>query len=148
MLSKSFGAALGVLSTGAVIVGGVPEEASATYSAYTAREKDWEERKETGDIRVSSARDLRAQLRDIVPQNSEGSKVFCPNGPSSAVSPLMENKCNDQLAMPSVYGRTADAAGNSVPGFNGGKYGPVGGGSIAVGSGVDAIGGFPTYKPY
>ena len=33
------------------------------------------------------------------------------------VSPLMENKCGDRMAMPSVYGRADDAMGNSVPGF-------------------------------
>ena len=51
--------------------------------------------------------------------NSEGSKIFCPNGPSAAVSPLMENKCGDRLALPSVYGRTDDVLGNSIPGFGG-----------------------------
>ena len=49
--------------------------------------------------------------------NDEGSKIFCPNGPSAAVSPLMENKCGDRQAMPSVYGRTQDTMGNSIPGF-------------------------------
>eukprot|EP00567_Pseudictyota_dubia_P011416 CAMPEP_0197443608 /NCGR_PEP_ID=MMETSP1175-20131217/9307_1 /TAXON_ID=1003142 /ORGANISM="Triceratium dubium, Strain CCMP147" /LENGTH=212 /DNA_ID=CAMNT_0042974269 /DNA_START=125 /DNA_END=763 /DNA_ORIENTATION=- len=147
MLSKSFGIAAGIMS-GAAVVASCPEEASATYSAYAAREKDWEERKASGEIQYSTARDLRAQLREIVPQNSEGSKVFCPNGPSAAVSPLMENKCNDRLAMPSVYGRTSDITGNSIPGFSGGKYAPVGAGTITVGSGLDATGGFPTYKPY
>ena len=36
------------------------------------------------DINISSARDLRSQLREIAPMNNEGSKLFCPNGESSA----------------------------------------------------------------
>lgn len=75
------------------------------------------------EIQFSSARDLKKQLREIAPMNSENSKVFCPNGPSSAVSPLMENKCGDRMATPSVFGRTEDIVGNSIPGFSGGKYG-------------------------
>lgn len=51
--------------------------------------------------------------------NDEGSKIFCPNGASAAVSPLMENKCGDRQALPSVYGRTEDSMGNSIPGFSG-----------------------------
>ena len=95
------------------------------------------------DIKISSARDLRNQLREIVPQNSEGSKIFCPNGPSAAVSPMMENKCGDRMATASVFGRTEDTVGNSVPGFNGGKYPGVGGGT----SGLAAAetGGFLSY---
>jgi hypothetical protein len=31
--------------------------------------------------------------------------------------PRMENKCGDRLAAPSVYGRTQDVVGNSIPGF-------------------------------
>jgi hypothetical protein len=69
------------------------------------------------DIKISNARQLRAQLREIAPMNNEGSKIFCPNGASAAVSPLMENKCGDRQALPSVYGRADDAMGNSVPGF-------------------------------
>jgi hypothetical protein len=46
------------------------------------------------------------------------SKIFCPNGPSAAVTPLMENKCGERLATPSVYGRTQDIVGNSIPGFS------------------------------
>ena len=45
--------------------------------------------------------------------------MFCPNGPSSAVTPLMENRCGERQALPSVYGRSDDAMGNSVPGFGG-----------------------------
>ena len=95
------------------------------------------------DIKVSTARDLRNQLREIVPQNSEGSKIFCPNGPSAAVSPLMENKCGDRMATASVFGRTEDTVGNSIPGFTGGKYPGVGGG----GGGLAAAeaGGFLSY---
>ena len=36
------------------------------------------------EINISSARDLRSQLREIAPMNNEGSKLFCPNGESSA----------------------------------------------------------------
>ena len=32
----------------------------------------------------------------------------------------MENKCGDRQALPSVYGRTEDIMGNSIPGFAGG----------------------------
>lgn len=99
-----------------------PESAQASYSAYSRREQDWQERSSKGEIQVKTARDLRAELAEIVPQNSEGSKIFCPNGPSAAVSPLMENKCGDRQAIPSVYGRTEDVVGNSIPGFNGGRY--------------------------
>lgn len=69
------------------------------------------------EIKFSSASSLRAQLREIAPMNDEGTKIFCPNGPSAAVSPMMENKCSDRQALPSVYGRTDDAMGNSIPGF-------------------------------
>ncbi len=72
------------------------------------------------EIQFSNAAKLRAQLREIAPMNDDGrSKIFCPNGTSSAVSPLMENKCGDRQALPSVFGRTDDAMGNSVPGFGG-----------------------------
>ena len=69
------------------------------------------------EVKYSNARQLRQQLREIAPMNDEGSKIFCPNGASAAVSPLMENKCGDRQALPSVYGRADDAMGNSVPGF-------------------------------
>uniref|UniRef100_A0A7S1GFT0 Uncharacterized protein n=1 Tax=Skeletonema marinoi TaxID=267567 RepID=A0A7S1GFT0_9STRA len=94
------------------------QPAEATYTGYTQREQDWEDRQKKGEIKISSASSLRAQLREIAPMN-EGTKIFCPNGSSSAVSPLMENKCSDRLALPSVYGRSDDAMGNSVPGFGG-----------------------------
>mmetsp|Transcript_9948 Transcript_9948/g.12534 ORF Transcript_9948/g.12534 Transcript_9948/m.12534 type:complete len:207 (-) Transcript_9948:194-814(-) len=117
------------------------QPASATYSAYTNREKDWQERKESGDIQYSNARDLRRQLAEVAPMNTAKSKVFCPNGPSAAVSPLMENKCNDQLAMPSVFGRADDVMGNSIPGKN-----PVIN-SVAGTTALSAdIGGFPSYS--
>ena len=78
--------------------------------------------------------------------NTEASYKFCPNGPSSNVSPLMENKCGDRLAAPSVFGRTDDIAGNSIPGFtNGGRYPsgvPGGTGSLSANP---EIGGFPKY---
>lgn len=98
-------------------VGSLPEEASASYKAFENREADWEARKDKNEIKYSNAGALKAQLREIAPMNSEGSKIFCPNGPSSAVSPMMENKCSDQLAAPSVYGRYNDALGNSIPGL-------------------------------
>jgi len=140
MLSKSFAAILGA---GAVIVNR-PDEVSASYSAYAAREKDWSDRKSSNDIQVSSARDLKAQLQEIAPMNSEASMKFCPNGPSSAVSPLMENKCGDRMATPSVFGRTEDVAGNSIPGMNGRYPSGVPGGTGAL-SANPAIGGFPKY---
>ena len=80
---------------------------------------------------ISNARQLRAQLREIAPMNDEGSKIFCPNGASAAVSPLMENKCGDRQALPSVYGRADDAMGNSVPGFAVGSA-DGGGGSASL----------------
>lgn len=95
-----------------------PEPAHATYSAYSRREEDWQNRQENGEIRISTAKALRSQLVEIAPANASGrDKIFCPNGPSAAVSPLMENKCGDRQALPSVYGRTEDALGNSIPGF-------------------------------
>lgn len=118
--------------------------AGASYSAYTHREQDWEQRTSKGEVKYSTARDLRKQLREIVPQNSEGSKMFCPNGPSSNVSPMMENKCGDALAMPSVFGRQDDALGNSIPGARGAyTSASVGGGGTSISANV---GGFPSYK--
>lgn len=116
-----------------------PQESQASYSAYTRREQDWEARTKNGEVQYSSARDLRKQLREIAPQNSENSRIFCPNGPSAAVSPLMENKCGDRMAAPSVYGRSNDALGNSIPGFS--DQWKVDGGSL-----TDSAGGFPSYS--
>eukprot|EP00534_Pseudo-nitzschia_fraudulenta_P003643 CAMPEP_0201123852 /NCGR_PEP_ID=MMETSP0850-20130426/9130_1 /ASSEMBLY_ACC=CAM_ASM_000622 /TAXON_ID=183588 /ORGANISM="Pseudo-nitzschia fraudulenta, Strain WWA7" /LENGTH=161 /DNA_ID=CAMNT_0047390949 /DNA_START=239 /DNA_END=724 /DNA_ORIENTATION=+ len=129
------------LVAGTVVVAN-PRAAEAKYSDYARREKDWDERMSKGEVNVSSAKDLRRQLAEIVPQNSEGSKIFCPNGASAAVSPLMENKCSDTLmALPSVYGRSNDATGNSIPGFSKGyAWGP--GESTSISS---AVGGFPKY---
>lgn len=94
------------------------------------------------EINYSSSRDLKAQLREIAPMNSSKSLMFCPNGPSSAVSPLMENKCDgDRQAIPSVFGRTEDIVGNSIPGFNGGKYGGSGSSTTSLAGEV----GFPKY---
>lgn len=126
-------ALFGIVGSVGAVMAAVPQEASASYSAYTHREEDWEERKKTGDITYSSARDLKKELRAMVPANSESSKIFCPNGQSSAVSPLMENKCGDREALPSVYGRSKDVVGNSIPGF-----------ATASGITVDT-GGFPKY---
>lgn len=129
-----------LLSTGAaLVVGGGPAEAS--YSAFTAREQDWEERNKKGEIQYSTAKSLRAQLKEIAPMNSEASKMFCPNGPSAAVSPLMENKCGDAMAMPSVYGRSNDSLGNSIPGFKGGSSTTTSSSSSIAAQ----IGGFPKY---
>lgn len=119
-----------------------PQAAEAKYSDYARREADWEDRMKKGEIKVSTAKDLRMQLAEIVPQNSEGSKIFCPNGASAAVSPLMENKCSDtRMAIPSVYGRTNDATGNSIPGFKQGyAWAPGETSSISA-----SVGGFPKY---
>jgi len=135
VLYTAFGAALAFAST-------TPEPASATYTGYTQREQDWEQRQKEGSVTFSNAKALRAQLKDIVPQNSEGSKIFCPNGLSSSVSPLQENKCGDRMAMPSVYGRTEDVVGNSIPGFKGGRYPPTSTGQLLS----TDVGGFPSYK--
>jgi hypothetical protein len=123
--------------------------ASATYSAFSHREDDWKQRVDNGQVQFSSARQLKMQLREIAPMNSESSRIFCPNGTPSAVSPLMENKCGDQLALPSVYGRTSDAVGNSIPGFAGRLSGPTSGrgaGGTNIGLSVTDVGGFPAYK--
>jgi hypothetical protein len=73
--------------------------------------------------------------------NNESNKLFCPNGPSSNVSPLMENKCGDRLATPSVFGRSQDIVGNSIPGFAGGRYGGLGESTSLTAE----AGGFPKY---
>ena len=125
-------------TAGMVVMGATPQPSAATYSAYARREQDWEARQKNGEVQYSSARELRQQLREIVPQNSDKSRIFCPNGPSAAVSPLMENKCGDRLATPSVYGRSDDAVGNSIPGFSS-EYKS----SYMI---ADSVGGFPTYQ--
>ena len=125
-----------------------PFPAHATYSAYTHREQDWERRQKAGDITVSNARALKQQLREIAPMNSERSKVFCPNGTPSSVSPLMENKCNDRETMPSVYGRSEDVVGNSIPGFSAApaaSYKYAAASSSATASLESLGGGFPDY---
>lgn len=114
----------------------VPEEASARYSSYVAREQDWAERQANGQVNYKNAKDLRQELREIAPMNNASSKIFCPNGPSAAVSPLMENKCGDKMALPSVYGRTQDTVGNSIPGFA----------TSYRGSDLSNSGGFPSYR--
>lgn len=141
-LSASRRDVFGVLVSGAaaLAVGGRPAEAS--YTGFTQREKDWEERQKKGEIVYSTSKSLKAQLREIAPMNSEGSKMFCPNGPSAAVSPLMENRCGDALAMPSVYGRTNDTVGNSIPGFKQSQYPSAVGGSTSISA---QVGGFPKY---
>ena len=139
-----------LLVGGIGLVGSValPQEASASYSAYAAREKDWDERMDKGEIKITTARDLRRQLAEIAPMNSEGAKIFCPNGPSAAVTPLMENRCSDiRMAAPSVYGRSTDMVGNSIPGFNynGARSIPGGSGQVML-SADPLIGGMPKYK--
>ena len=129
VMGAAFGAVLTVVSS--------PPPAHATYSAYTHREADWQERRTKDEIKFSTAKSLRGQLAEIVPQNNERSRIFCPNGPSAAVSPLMENRCGDQLATPSVFGRTEDVLGNSIPGFADGY-------SFSKASGA-AIGDMPEY---
>jgi hypothetical protein len=95
------------------------QPASASYSAYAHREEDWQQRVAQNAVQVTTPKLLRAQLREIAPMNEERSRIFCPNGPSAAVTPLMENRCSDlRMATPSVYGRTEDAVGNSIPGFS------------------------------
>ena len=131
-LSDRRNAIRGILGTFGAIMAGSPGEATASYSAYTHREQDWEQRNKEGKVNYRKASDLRAELRAIVPANTEGSRIFCPNGPSSAVSPLMENRCGDRMATPSVFGRTQDVVGNSIPGF-------------ATATTADT-GGFPSYK--
>jgi len=136
MTGIAFGVATAVVSR--------TEEADASYTAYTQREQDWEARQKKGDVAVSTARDLKAQLREIAPMNNAKSTIFCPNGPSSAVSPLMENKCNDVLAAPSVFGRTSDIAGNSIPGAANGRVS-----KNTVPSGASTLSaevGFPSYR--
>ena len=146
LLSNVFGTATLLITTTAFTstIVGAPEPAAASYTAYVQREKDWDDRQKQGAVTFSNAKSLRAQLKEIVPQNSEGSKIFCPNGMSSAVSPLQENKCGDQLAMPSVYGRTSDVVGNSVPGVQGGlqRYPTTSSSQLSASD----VGGFPKYK--
>jgi hypothetical protein len=134
----------GALVAGAATLATASQPAQATYSAYAAREQDWEARQKKGEVQYSTAKSLKAQLREIAPMNSEGSKMFCPNGPSSNVSPLMENKCSDALAIPSVYGRTEDVVGNSIPGFAGGRY-PSSMTAGNTGSISETVG-FPAYQ--
>jgi len=136
MTGVAFGVATAVVSR--------TEKADATYTGFTQRENDWEARKKSGDISISTSSSLKAQLREIAPMNSAKSTIFCPNGPSSAVSPLMENRCNDIQAMPSVFGRTEDVSGNSIPGAAGGKI--YKGNSMPGGaSSLNAEVGFPSY---
>ena len=54
----------------------------------------------------------------------------------------MENKCSDRLAAPSVFGRTNDVVGNSIPGFQGSYKAGAGSDSSYL---MESVGGFPTY---
>mmetsp|Transcript_54164 Transcript_54164/g.80703 ORF Transcript_54164/g.80703 Transcript_54164/m.80703 type:complete len:81 (+) Transcript_54164:176-418(+) len=79
--------------------------------------------------------------------NEESKKMYCPNGASSAVTPMMENMCSDvRLAAPSVYGRSDDSVGNSIPGFQGGRYPSAFPGDSTSLSASPIVGGFPSYK--
>jgi hypothetical protein len=148
LLFQQVAAALFVVMAGTTLM--MPAEpAHATYSAYSHREDDWKARQTEGNVQFSSAASLRSQLREIAPMNANERRLFCPNGPTSAVSPLMENKCGDQLAMPSVYGRTEDAMGNSIPGFAGGFYSSGRSSSAISSSSADAGGlALPSYSKY
>jgi hypothetical protein len=137
------GALMAVTTVSTLTASAPPAEAS--YKAYAQREQDWQERIDKGEVKISTARSLKNQLKQIAPMNDESSKIFCPNGPSAAVSPLMENKCGDRQATASVYGRTQDVAGNSVPGFSGGKYYDSGFEKSSTTS-ADSVGGFPAYS--
>jgi hypothetical protein len=139
---RAFLSGLLISSTAASTFG---SPAHATYSAYTHREQDWEQRQKAGDIQISNAKNLRQQLREIVPMNSDRSKVFCPNGTPSSVSPLMENKCSDRETMPSVFGRTEDVVGNSIPGFASASAATGRSGSTTGMSSLESVGGFPEY---
>lgn len=123
-----------------------PQPAQASYSAYTHREEDWKQRQEKGDIQYSSARSLKAQLQEIAPSNVSSRQLFCPNGATANVSPLMENRCGDKMALPSVYGRTEDTLGNSIPGFAGGFYDS--GTGMLSGPGATDTGGLPSYGSF
>ena len=108
----------GVLSAGLTlsVLMSTVAPAHASYSAFTAREADWNTRMAKKEITISSARSLKAQLNELVPENMNGQRqLFCPNGESSAVTPLQENRCGDRLATVSVFGRQQDVAGNSIP---------------------------------
>lgn len=136
-----------LVTVGTTFLPVVVEPAHATYSAYSHREDDWQQRQKDGAVQFSSAASLRSQLREIAPMNASERRLFCPNGTPSAVSPLMENKCGDRLAMPSVYGRTEDTMGNSIPGFAGGFY-SAGMSSSAISSSMADTGGLPSYSKY
>jgi len=146
---RSFAAAI-ISTIGIASSAALPEPASASYSAFAAREKDWEDRKKVkGGVSYSSSVDLRAQLREIAPMNSEASMLFCPNGASAAVSPLMENRCGERMAAPSVFGRGDDSTGNSVPGFKAGSGYAIGAGSVSASNRISSdptVGGFPKYN--
>jgi len=109
-----------------------------TYLSFSARENDWNQRMVNKEIHISSARSLKAQLNELVPENQNGQRqLFCPNGESSAVTPLQENRCGDRLATVSVFGRDNDVVGNSIP---------IGTGTtIASGLGKSGETAFPSY---
>jgi hypothetical protein len=119
--------------------------AEAKYSTYARREVDWDTRMMKGEIKYGTAQSVRKQLAELVPQNSSRSLKFCPNGPTAAVSPLMENKCGDWQAPPSIYGRTEDVVGNSIPGFRKGYVHTT----VASRDAKERLSkvGFPSYEP-
>ena len=107
------------ISSSILLLTAAPQTAYASYSAYAHREDDWQQRVAQNAVQVSNPKLLRDQLRQIAPMNEERSRIFCPNGPSAAVTPLMENRCSDvRQATPSVFGRSDDVVGNSIPGFS------------------------------
>jgi len=134
------------VSIGAISLILTEQPASATYSAYARREEDWQGRVKDGKVEYSTASSLRSQLREIAPMNTENSKIFCPNGPTSNVSPLMENKCGDKMATPSVFGRTSDVVGNSIPGVSPElRESKSSASSNSMSSLSSEVGGFPSY---
>merc|ERR1719183_2081538 len=68
---------LGIFAAGLAFAGNA-QPASASYSAYTAREQDWDNRKKTGDISVSSARDLKKTAQGNCPAELGGVKDLLP----------------------------------------------------------------------
>jgi len=116
-----------------------PLPSAATYSSYSARERDWDQRVTADKVQISTARSLKAQLNELVPENQNGSRsLFCPNGESSAVNPLQENRCGDRMAAISVFNQERDIVGNTIP---------KGRGSVSE-SGLGGAGGQTAFPKY
>ena len=59
----------------------------------------------------------------------------------------MENRCSDiRMAMPSVYGRTSDTVGNSIPGFTNEWKSSSLSSSFTNADAAADIGGLPSYE--